>query len=77
MTPAEALAQWGLETPQLHPWGSGHIHDTWRVESARGRFLLQRINQLVFPDWQRLINNTLQLHEHIGPRRAVFCPIFC
>jgi len=53
--PREVAAQFGLDVagPADAPparFGGGHIHATWRVETATGAVLLQRLNGRVFPD---------------------------
>lgn len=38
----------GIE--RVSPFGSGHINDTYLVEGAGGRYILQRINTNTFQD---------------------------
>ena len=51
------------------PFGNGRIHDTYTVrirESRRSvRYLLQRINQRVFPDPALLMDNVVRVTESI------------
>lgn len=48
------------------PYGSGNINDTYVVEPATGpRFILQRINQNVFPNPQLIMINMRTVMEHI------------
>ncbi len=44
----------------IHPFGNGHIHDTYQVENIEALapdFLLQKINQVVFPAPEKLMEN--------------------
>jgi hypothetical protein len=48
------------------PFGSGHIHDTYRVTmDDGGQFLLQRINHDVFRDVPGLMRNFERITRHI------------
>lgn len=50
------------------PYGDGNINDTYVVESAtRPHFILQRINQHVFPKPQLIMINMRTVMEHIAP----------
>lgn len=53
-------------------WGSGHINDSYAVVVvARGgpvRYLVQRINDTVFPDPVGLMENMRRVTEHLGRR---------
>ena len=54
----------------IEPYGSGNINDTFaaRVESTEGsrRFILQRINDEVFRDPERLMWNVQRVLEHLA-----------
>lgn len=54
------------------PWGNGHIHDTYRLTCASARYILQRINQRIFPQPLALMENLLRVTQHLqrkqGPR---------
>ncbi|KAA3611917.1 MAG: aminoglycoside phosphotransferase family protein [Planctomycetota bacterium] len=56
------------------PFGSGHINDTWKVIYRNGRqqssWLHQRINQHVFPDADRLMENIDRVSEHLQMKLA-------
>ena len=46
-------------------YGSGHINDTFKVETARGeRFILQRVNTDIFPS-EMLKANLLRVTDHL------------
>ncbi|HNR42943.1 MAG TPA: aminoglycoside phosphotransferase family protein [Bacteroidales bacterium] len=50
------------------PYGSGHIHDTFRVETAeadRDDYILQRLNNRVFKNIPNLQNNIERVTEHL------------
>ena len=47
-------------------FGSGHINDTYRVTTDSGNhYLLQKINHFVFKDVQALMNNLVNVTEHL------------
>lgn len=50
---------------EIQPLGKGLINDTYRVESASGAWVLQRINAEVFPEPRRVVDNLLLLGRHI------------
>ena len=55
-------------------WGSGHIHDTFRVVLEHGGpprpYILQRMNTRVFPDADRLMENICRVTAHLRARLA-------
>ncbi len=51
------------------PYGSGHINDTYRVETDNGTlYILQRINTHVFPDVAGLMRNIASVTEFLSAR---------
>lgn len=47
------------------PLGNGNVNDTYRVETASGdRFVLQRLNTLVFPEPELVMRNLQVLSAH-------------
>jgi hypothetical protein len=66
----------GYEGELIHagPHGSGHIHDTFLVRFARGptdgAAILQRINERVFSDPDRLMDNIERVTTHQAARLA-------
>ena len=51
------------------PYGSGHINDTYWVETDRGTlYILQRINTHVFPDVMGLMKNIASVTEFLSQR---------
>ena len=64
-TPSDTTGTGGEIT--VTPYGGGNINDTYVVEPAGGpRFILQRINQHVFPKPQLIMINLRTVMEHIG-----------
>lgn len=54
----------------VEPYGTGLIHDSFRVSCALGdgasrRFLLQRINPAVFPDPRAVMDNIVRVTRHL------------
>ncbi len=63
---AAALASMGVtDQTDVSRYGSGHINDTFKVETTRGvRFILQRINTDIFPP-EPLKNTILRVTQHL------------
>lgn len=63
-----ACAAFDLPVPatSLARHGSGHIHQTYRVGTAAGDFLLQRLNSRVFPDLDAIADNTARIAAHLA-----------
>ncbi|MFN8652706.1 MAG: aminoglycoside phosphotransferase family protein [Gemmatimonadales bacterium] len=61
--PAAILAAWGLEAATVTPAAGGHINRSWLV--APGRYLLQRINPIVFPDGWQVLENVAHVSAHL------------
>jgi Ser/Thr protein kinase RdoA (MazF antagonist) len=59
MVPGTVLARFGLDERDavVEPLGRGHIHRTYLVRGAATPFVLQRLNETVFPDLDRLATN--------------------
>ena len=56
---------------QCRPIGSGHIHSTWEVstaESFQPDFILQKINDKVFPLVPEMMQNIQKVTTHIGKK---------
>lgn len=50
----------------VQPFGSGHVHDTFRVRDAQdASFLLQRINHAVFTDVEGMMRNIHRVTQHL------------
>lgn len=66
---AENFAFGGRVT-DVSPYGNGHINDTFAVTCSHGddaaiRFILQRLNAVVFPDRHALMRNMIAVTEHL------------
>ncbi len=62
----------------LAPYGSGHIHETYRVRmraAAHPGYILQRVNTRVFPDVPRLMENIVRVAGHIRARTRRGLPV--
>ncbi|MEI6088077.1 MAG: aminoglycoside phosphotransferase family protein [Bacteroidota bacterium] len=57
--PLEVLSAYGFESEGLvqQSFGTGLINHTWKIQSSKGDYILQTINQNVFPDPQAIANN--------------------
>jgi len=56
------------EKYHIRTYGNGHIHDTYRIENKETGspdYLLQKINQTVFPDPKRLMENIVICTEFL------------
>ena len=63
---ADALASMGVtDATDVSRYGSGHINDTFKVETSRGvRFILQRVNTDIF-DAELLKENVVRVTEFL------------
>ena len=61
-----ALASMGVtDQTDVSRYGSGHINDTFKVETKRGvRYILQRVNTDIFPP-EMLKENVLRVTSHL------------
>ena len=54
------------EVKEITPHGNGHIHQTFKVTTDKGRsYLLQEVNTHVFPDVEGLMKNIHLVTEHL------------
>ena len=60
----EAFSHIG-EIYSCEPYGNGHINDTFLTVSEKGRYILQRINNTVFPKPDEVMKNIIGITEHI------------
>lgn len=58
----------------VQPFGSGHINDTYSVRVSRHgetvRYILQRINHVIFRDPSALMDNVIRVTEHIRKKSS-------
>ena len=63
---------WRGVVTKVEPWGSGHINDTYRVTVDQSglvvRYILQGINQNIFPNVPKLMENIQRVTRHIAAR---------
>lgn len=65
------ISQFALEGDlvSFNPEGNGHINDTFKVSFANGNsttnYILQRINQYVFKEPEKLMDNYVRVTSHI------------
>lgn len=59
------------------PYGTGHINDTFLVETARNAagthttpYILQRVNHQVFKEPEKLMGNVLRVTQHLRAKMA-------
>jgi Ser/Thr protein kinase RdoA (MazF antagonist) len=60
----------GKEITGISPYGSGHINDTFLVETNAGQYLLQRVNHAVFKDVEGLTRNIIAVTTHLRGKLA-------
>ncbi len=53
------------ELTTISPFGSGHINDTYKVETIGKNYLLQRINHHIFKNVEGLTNNIVKVSAHL------------
>jgi Ser/Thr protein kinase RdoA (MazF antagonist) len=54
----------------ITPLGEGLINDTFLVTSPESHFVLQRINALVFPAPEQIMDNLHQLNQHLSQKTS-------
>ncbi len=65
--PAAVAEVFGLEATSVRRYGGGHINDTYLVEGRRS-YILQRINDSVFPRPGQLMDNVSRVTRHVRAR---------
>lgn len=80
---ARTLAEEHYDVPgtlvEVQPFASGHIHASYKLTcvspAGRACFLLQRVNEQVFPDVHALMDNVARVSRHIAAKlRAAGTP---
>ena len=68
---ATAVAHFVLPhpVPAVEPHPTGHINDGWLVVAGPRRYLLQRLNQRVFPDADAVMENVVTVTTFLRERR--------
>ena len=62
------------EPREIAPVPVGHINDTYVVTTASNRYVLQRINQIVFTKPVQVMANIVRITEHIRAKMAAADP---
>ncbi|HEX2534259.1 MAG TPA: aminoglycoside phosphotransferase family protein [Chitinophagaceae bacterium] len=68
--PAYGLAEDVLE---VNPYGSGLINHTWSIQAHQGRFILQRINDVVFPEPRNIEHNINVITRYLKREHPDYC----
>ena len=55
----------GFNAVSAKPFGSGHINDTFKVETTEGPVILQKINTDIFKDADGMMDNIKKVTEHL------------
>jgi hypothetical protein len=63
---APVLAHWPVCPVSITPHGGGLINASWRVDTATGPFLLQRLNPQVFADGAGVMRNIALVTAHLA-----------
>ncbi len=73
---AAATAWFGPSAPALSlaPLGAGHINDTWLLGVGSDRFVLQRVNERVFPDSRSVMQKVAAVVAHLTSSGRVPVP---
>ena len=64
----------GADLGPIVPLGRGLINDTFAVTTAAGRYVLQRVNQRVFPNPEQIMDNLAVLAAHAVGRVGLRVP---
>jgi len=54
----------------IFPFGSGHINDTFKVETEVKNYLLQRINHQIFENVEGLTQNLIKVTQHLHNKNS-------
>lgn len=69
--PKSVLSAFGLEeNAKVSAYGNGHIHNTFLVEEEERKFILQKLNTVVFPDYESVMSNIELVTAFIGKKMA-------
>ena len=59
------LAPFGILPLSAAPTGNGHINDTYLIDTADGKYILQRVNTSIFTNPERLMDNIVSVTAHV------------
>lgn len=54
---------------EINTLTSGHINDTYLVETQQGSYVLQKLNHHVFPNIPELMNNKVKVAKHLAQKK--------
>jgi N-acetylhexosamine 1-kinase len=66
-----AAGRFAARVAAVHPFGRGHINETFLVGTPTGDLVVQRLNLAVFPDPDAVTANIIAVHGHL---RGAFMP---
>ena len=52
----------------VQPYGNGHINDTFLVETVGAKYILQKMNESIFPDIEHLMDNVAKVTTYLRAR---------
>ena len=58
----------GINIQNIIPYGSGHINDTYKVETDEKNYLLQRINHEIFKNIEGLTDNIVKITTYLNQK---------
>ena len=66
----EAIKQFQIEGEviSIEPYGEGHINVTTLVTTTKKRYILQKMNTVIFPNSDGLMENICSVTEHLSAR---------
>ncbi|RYF96283.1 MAG: aminoglycoside phosphotransferase family protein, partial [Chitinophagaceae bacterium] len=66
--PRSVLHEYGIEEEMLRllPFGNGLINNTWKIEIPGREFILQRINESVFKEPQKIATNIRLIADYLA-----------
>lgn len=62
----DIVRKFGFDATSVKPFGSGHINDTFKVETSKGPVILQKINTDIFKDADGMMDNIKKVTEHLA-----------
>ena len=57
------------------PMGNGHINKTFLLTTDKARYTLQKINDKVFPDVEKMMSNVVKVTRHIAEKHFTVSPV--
>lgn len=66
------LYKFKIHSESMQPFGEGHIHHTYLVETSVGKMILQKFNHAVFTEPEKISHNHLVLLSEIDRNKLSF-----